>query len=391
MIMSMSESKALLSLSAVCLALVALPGKPANAVISNPSPDCSAAITCTITFNSTGDFYSWSVPSGVSSITFDVRGGAGGSSSSGSAGGTGGKVVGTLNVAGISTLHIYVGGAGTTPTSASDTSASGGFNGGGTGGYDTSSQIQNGGGGGGASDIRTAISDLNSRLVVAGGGGGGGNAQTGGRGGGTTGQNGASSSGVAVAGGGGTPTAGGTALTTRGATTGSFAVGGQGGVASAWGGGGGGGGYYGGGGGSSGADHGSGWTAGGGGGSSYTDAVRATSVTHTQGGTSGNGLVIITYLNAPPIISIGFSGTPRKGQTVILTFTTDQPGRVTFFADQKRIAGCINLQASIGNTSCNWKPVAQRAVQVYAVISQTSRFTSTSSIYPAVARRTGLR
>jgi hypothetical protein len=363
----------------------------AIAVSANPNANCSAITTCSITFTSSGDYYAWAVPAGITSVTFDVRGAAGGASSSSYAGGTGGKVTGVLNVAGFSSLYIYVGGVGTSPSSSSDVTAAGGYNGGGNGAYDNSGQIQNGGAGGGASDIRTAIGDLNSRLVVAGGGGGGGNGVTGGNGGGTSGQQGNPVSGTAVGGGGGTQSAGGTALLTRGATAGSFGVGGQGGTALAWGSGGGGGGYYGGGGGSSGADHGAGYAAGGGGGSSYADSVKATTVVHTQGGNAGAGQIILTYLNAPPNVSISISGPVIKGQNATITFTTDQPGKVTFFASKKKIPNCINISSAVGNSTCLWKPSVQKPTEIYAVITQGSRSTSTTSFMVQVARRTGLR
>jgi hypothetical protein len=34
----------------------------------------------------------------------------------------------------------------------------------------------------------------------------------------------------------------------------------------------------------------------------------------------------------------------------------DQAGRVTFLIDGKRVPGCINRLAVIGNISCSWRP-----------------------------------
>ena len=87
-----------------------------NAVIAtNPTPNCSAGTTCTITFTATTDFYAWTVPAGVASISFSVRGGSGGRGCyvAFSRGGTGAVVTGTQAVTPGSTLYIGVGAAGT--------------------------------------------------------------------------------------------------------------------------------------------------------------------------------------------------------------------------------------------------------------------------------------
>ena len=133
---------------------------PASAVVAtNPTPDCSAGTTCTITFIYTGDFYSWTVPSGITSITVDAYGAEGGRSNfraNTAVPGKGGRVQATLNTTSGETLHIYVGGAGSSVTSTSANSASAGWNGGGRGGFGNGSGHW-GGGGGGATDIRTTL------------------------------------------------------------------------------------------------------------------------------------------------------------------------------------------------------------------------------------------
>ena len=147
----------------------------ATAVSANPTPDCSAGSTCTITFTHTGDFYSWTVPSGVSSINLDLYGAQGGSGSS--AGGRGGRITGTLAVTAGSTIYIYVGGQN-------------GYNGGGTAGTGGGSATFSASTGGGATDIRVSGTALTNRIIVAGGGGG---ADWGGDGGAGGGLNGLSS------------------------------------------------------------------------------------------------------------------------------------------------------------------------------------------------------
>ncbi len=104
--------------------------------------------------------------------------------------GKGGYAKGTLTVAYLQPLYIYVGEGGQVPTSVSPNTWT--FNGGGTG-YPANNDYC--GNGGGASDIRTIggtwdnITGLSSRIIVAGGGGAGRN-NPGGDGGGETGGNG---------------------------------------------------------------------------------------------------------------------------------------------------------------------------------------------------------
>lgn len=261
-----------------------------------PLPASAAAVcengVCTETFEFTGSYQTWQVPSGVTKISFKLYGASGGR------GGAGGEVRGELTSL-PSTLHIYVGGQGT-----EGANAPGGYNGGGA----TTGNRGNEGSGGGASDIRFGTS-LSNRVVVAGGGGGSGGyaGAPGGMGGGLIAEGGGSGQGGG--GGGGTQTAGGSAGYSNGgspATSGSFGVGGTGGFSWNAGGGGGGGGWYGGGGG--GPDDNSCCSdgGGGGGGSSYARSDITLNVQHQAGVNTGNGRVEISY--QLPITLISFSG-----------------------------------------------------------------------------------
>lgn len=239
-----------------------------------------------VMFSYTGAVQTWSVPSNVTSLRFDLSGASGGRDSySGSAVvGMGGRVRGTMAVFPGNTMNIYVGGMGGDGT---PTGATGGYNGGGIGTYYA---YGSGGGGGGATDIRIGGTALANRVVVAGGGGGNGQdlavAFAGGAGGGLTGGNGETFNATAARG--GTQAAGGAPSTYPGWAGGSFGALGFGGAASTQGvSGGGGGGYYGGGGGV--------WSAGGGG-SSFT-SPGAFNVTHTQGANEGNGMAKLYYVN----------------------------------------------------------------------------------------------
>jgi hypothetical protein len=122
----------------------------AHAVVTNPTPVCAGAY-CTITFATASDYYLWTVPAGITSLTVDVRGASGGSGTYSStagakAGGFGAKMTGTLTVTPGAVLRAV---AAQSPANATST----------------------GGGGGGASYI--ALNSPITPYVVAGAGGGG--------------------------------------------------------------------------------------------------------------------------------------------------------------------------------------------------------------------------
>ena len=276
----------------------------------------------TQTFSYTGSIQNWTVPAGVTSLSFTAEGAQGGSGTAGyGVGGLGGRVQGSLSVTPGQALSIYVG--------QMPLSNIGGFNGGGNGANNTYGR-----GGGGATDIRIGGVALANRVVVAAGGGGGGtncfsaNQNNGGVGGGATGGNGYQcNQQTNYVGFGGTQTAGGINLGGLG-QTGGLGQGGNGGTTY---GGGGGGGYYGGGGGSYG---------GGGGGSSYVLATVVSNSIVTSGVRTGNGQLTISWsgagcpsllvpvtitINPAPILSVSNS-TICAGQSATLTATSSIQG-----------------------------------------------------------------
>jgi hypothetical protein len=297
----------------------------------------------TQTLNFTGSAQTVTVPSCVTSVTFQVRGAQGGTYSPGGTAGLGGLVTGVMTVTPGQVLTIYVGGQN-------------GYNGGGIGGSNGNSvgggpSLGFAGNGGGASDIRVGGVALTDRIVVAGGGGGAaangvwpgcqvaGPAGNGGDGGGAIGATGTFGVGnpCNCGGGGGSGGFGGTAI--AGGATGSYTnntaclrsnwaagqpgVLGIGGTGSTiffngtGGGGGGGGGYYGGGSGANGSDTTPG--GGGGGGSSYTGAG-TTSTTSIQGAQTGNGVVVLAYASGGvPISVVPTSTSICSGGTAVLT------------------------------------------------------------------------
>ncbi|MBQ6726353.1 MAG: hypothetical protein IJQ89_07220, partial [Bacteroidales bacterium] len=228
----------------------------------------------TINFRYTGDVQTYTVPSGVTSITMQVWGAQGGDQTAygGSYyGGKGGYSEGVMSVSTGDVLNVYVGGKGQNGATSVTSTTAGGWNGGGSCAANTTSSYFRAGGGGGATDIRVNSNSLYARAIVAGGGGGaayGASSGTvsGGNGGGTNGTQGTSSGYNTRMGGYGTQTAGGAAGTNTpgNGTAGNFGEGGTGGGGAASGGGGGAG-WYGGGGG----NYGSASAGCGGGGSGY--------------------------------------------------------------------------------------------------------------------------
>ena len=248
------------------------------------------------------------VPPGVASLTVTAAGGQGAQGGFGTiigsnSPGYGGLIVATVTTTALSSLYVYVGGAGGSGLYTNK----GGFGGGGDAAYwaNPTGPYSWGGGGGGGSDVRTAQGSLTSRLVVAGGGGGkslckhfmhsscllffafcrpgAGLNAAGGAGGGSAG---ASGYGSQLCGLGGNQSSGGIGqgCCNNPGHNGGLGSGGNGnGTRYSDCGGGGGGGYYGGGGAAGGCG-------GGGGGSSYSSG---TILTNLQGSQSGNGYVTI--------------------------------------------------------------------------------------------------
>jgi len=339
-----------LSLSILLFIVVLLSVMPtsANAVSANPAPVCSGA-NCTVTFSFTGDYYEWTVPTGITTVDFDVQG-AQGSASTSYAGGLGGRVTGTLSVTSGTKYYFYVGGQS-------------GYNGGGT------KSNLGGGNGGGGTDIRTsANSTYLNRLVVAGGGGGAGTlgGKTSGLGGGLVGGN---ATGRFTASG-GTQSQGGSGGSS--AQAGSAGLGGN--AESNGGAGGGGGGWYGGGGG--GTDfpsHNDNDDDPGAGGSSYTDSLLATNVVHTQGFRSGNGVISITYLNAPTVSSFTSAQASPTNTASAITYS------ITFSQNVNSIAAGDFSNAGTA-TGCSFSPSASSGTTITISISSCGEGTLTPQV-----------
>ena len=270
------------------------------------------AQTSPATFTYTGSSQTFTVPTGVTSLTVVAKGAKGATGVGGATNGPGGKggtVSAVLSVTPGQVLTLEVGGQGLTGPA----STTGSYNGGGklhSDAYPNASYSE--GAGGGATDIRIGGTALANRVLVAGGGGGGSTylPSKGGDGGGLIGQNGLPSSGNVGGGGGGTQSQGGSSTQNPG----QLGVGGQGRSGGA-----GGGGYYGGG---SGVAPFSGY-AGGGGGSSYTDPTLCANVVHTQGDNDGDGSITLSWTAQVCSLTVNITPTPSltvaSGGSVTLT------------------------------------------------------------------------
>lgn len=343
---------------------------------------------CTVSFAYSGAPETFTVPAGVTSIYFDVRGAQGG----GTSGGQGGIDTGTLMVTSGINLIVRVGGQGSLGLS-----AAGGFNGGGA----TSAGDTAPGSGGGASDIRLSVDTLSARVIVAGGGGGQSTycgvisiptANVGGAGGAETGGNGGSAATNCWAGsygGGGTQTSGGIkgGTTSYLNTAGTLGQGGNGKGYSA-GGGGGGGGYYGGGGAAVGA---------GGGGSSFIDTSTSRSAyvvngVLTRGGRTGNGIISLTYtIPIPANVNLSVPSFTTFRTSSDLTVSSDTPGKITFYANGKRIPRCIAIPLSgispTFSATCAYKPSSRGIVSLTATITPSDSRLQSSSIPISVSSK----
>ncbi|CAB4331457.1 unannotated protein [freshwater metagenome] len=345
-----------------------------------------------VTINTQG-IQEWTVPfSGQFRITAKGAAGGNGYYSGSQSGGYGAQTIGTFSLTSGTVLKVLVGQLG-------------------------GSRVTNGGGGGGGGSF--VVTGSGTILAIAGGGGGGGGRNP------TTGVNASltttatsDGSGLGTAGtsgGGGAPFdsvwcgagAGGYSGNGVGVSNclyvagNSFTNGGIGGdaigtypTAGGFGGGGGVGYAGGGGGGYNGAPGGRGdaFYPGGGGGSTFNSG---SDVTTSQLTALADGGVTIEFLGSIGTISVVAAGNVKstnKGIGIALTATLNSAGRVTFYANGKRIPGCINQSASIGNKVCTWKPTGIRDTAIYATLSQNGSVVAVSSTLTiSGTKRTGPR
>ena len=110
-------------------------------------------------------------------------------------------------------------------------------------------------------------------------------------------------------------------------------------------------------------------------------------VTDYAGNTSGTYQFYYTVTNVAEYATLGtlsLASIPSKGISVTISFTSDVSGKVTFYANGKRIAGCIS-KSTTGTSptftgDCTWKPVTTAPIRLYASISSpTSAYVTTNT------------
>ena len=136
------------------------------------------------------------------------------------------------------------------------------------------------------------------------------------------------------------------------------------------------------------------WTPGAMGSVSLTAIFTPTDSSNYESATSTSlSITVVTGESSVTLSLTGGTTTPLKGQSINIIAAVDQAGRITFLIDGKRIPGCNNRVASVGNVTCSWKPVVQKVSTITARLVPTNNVynPSTSSLKVQVMRRTGLR
>ncbi len=136
------------------------------------------------------------------------------------------------------------------------------------------------------------------------------------------------------------------------------------------------------------------WTPGALGGASLTAVLTPTDSNNYENATTST--LSITVVNGVTSLALSLAGGVTqvpKGQNIVITATVDQAGRISFFVDGKRIAGCFNKAVSTSSKTCTWKPAIQKQVTISSrlVPSNSAYSTANESMKVWVVRRTGTR
>jgi hypothetical protein len=113
---------------------------------------------------------------------------------------------------------------------------------------------------------------------------------------------------------------------------------------------------------------------------------------------SGHGYVTFTRMNlSPASISIASVSIATLRMTTSLNATANAPGTVTFFANGKRIAGCISMRTQVSGSdytaTCNWKPSVRGSATIHALIIPIDTYSDGRSpnLQVSIAGRSGKR
>ena len=136
------------------------------------------------------------------------------------------------------------------------------------------------------------------------------------------------------------------------------------------------------------------WTPAALGGVVLTAVLTPTDSTNYANATTSN--LNITVVNGVTTVSLSLAGgvtTVGKGQSIVITATVDQDGRISFTADGKKLPGCTNLSVSGVSKTCRWKPAVRKQVNLSARLVPTNSAYSTTSaaLSVLVISRTGAR
>lgn len=88
-------------------------------------------------------------------------------------------------------------------------------------------------------------------------------------------------------------------------------------------------------------------------------------------------------LNVSSTITVSHStGSANYRSNSVITATGSVPGKITFYANNKRIPGCIKVATNVSNVAtCNWKPSLRgtQSLSAYLLPTDSSYLTSNSS------------
>jgi len=112
--------------------------------------------------------------------------------------------------------------------------------------------------------------------------------------------------------------------------------------------------------------------------------------------TSTTTTLSITVVNGVSSVTLSLAGgvtEAPKSKTINIIAAVDQAGKLTILIDGKRLVGCFNKSATVGNVICSWKPAVQKQVTITASLNPTNSVynNSSSSLKVWVVRRSGAR
>jgi hypothetical protein len=113
------------------------------------------------------------------------------------------------------------------------------------------------------------------------------------------------------------------------------------------------------------------------------------------GYTGASGIIIIAFDAFSGDVSSLDGATFRSVKQIVVTVTS--AGKVTFYANSKKIANCINVPTTGSSTitaTCNWSPTQRGATRFIAILTPTASPSNKATIDAGsvfVLNRTGKR